>query len=114
MDVSHKVETEEMIMTEKLLENRKKGMAALLLNLLGLLLAIAVMVVGIVLAETGKSPVFGTVMGILGLVGLLLGWIPLVGFLVGLILNILGTVVDVYAVAGVILTLLVYFKIIKE
>lgn len=37
-----------MIMTEKLLENRKNGMAALLLNLLGLLLAIAVMVVGIV------------------------------------------------------------------
>ena len=56
--------------------------------------------------------VVGAVVGFV--VGTLLGWIPLVGFLVGLILNILGTVVDVYAVAGVILTLLVYFKIIKE
>ena len=98
-------------MTEKLLENRKKGMAALLLNLLGLLLAIAVMVVGIVLAETGKSPVFGTVMGILGLVGLLLGWIPLIGIVVGLILKIAGIIIDVYAIAGIVLTLLTYFKV---
>ena len=47
------------------------------------------------------------------LVGTLLGWIPLVGFLVGLILKIAGTIVDVYAIGGVVLTLLVYFKVIK-
>ena len=92
-------------MTEKLLENRKKGMAALLLNLLGLLLAIAVMVVGIVLAETGKSPVFGTVMGILGLVGLLLGWIPLCGLKVlkpqeALVLTLFGNYIGTLKGAG--------------
>lgn len=47
------------------------------------------------------------------LVGTLLGWIPVIGFIVGLVLKIAGTVVDVYAIAGVILTLLVYFKVIK-
>lgn len=47
------------------------------------------------------------------LVGTLLGWIPVVGFIIGLVLKIVGTVVDVYAIGGVILTLLVYFKVIK-
>ena len=92
-------------MTEKLLENRKNGMVALLINLLGLLLAIAVMVVGIVLAETGKSPVFGTVMGILGLVGLLLGWIPLCGLKVlkpqeALVLTLFGNYIGTLKGAG--------------
>ena len=92
-------------MTEKLLENRKNGMVALLINLLGLLLAIAVMVVGIVLAETGKSPVFGTVMGILGLVGLLLGWIPLCGLKVlkpqeALVLTFFGNYIGTLKGAG--------------
>ena len=47
------------------------------------------------------------------LVGTLLGWIPVIGFIVGLILKIAGTIVDVYAIGGIILTLLVYFKVIK-
>ena len=48
------------------------------------------------------------------LVGTLLGWIPVIGFIVGLGLKIAGTIVDVYAIGGIILTLLVYFKLIKE
>ena len=55
--------------------------------------------------------VIGAVVG--WVVGTLLGWIPLVGFLVGLVLKIAGTIVDVYAIGGVVLTLLVYFKVIK-
>lgn len=47
------------------------------------------------------------------LVGTLLGWIPVIGFIVGLILKIAGTIVDVYAIGGIILTLLVYFKVLK-
>lgn len=47
------------------------------------------------------------------LVGTLLGWIPVIGALVGLILKIAGTIVDVYAIGGIILTLLVYFKVVK-
>lgn len=55
--------------------------------------------------------VIGAVVG--WLVGTLLGWIPVVGFIIGLVLKIAGTVVDVYAIGGVIFTLLVYFKVIK-
>ena len=55
--------------------------------------------------------VIGAVVG--WVVGTLLGWIPVVGLLVGLILKIAGTIVDVYAIAGVVLTLLVFFKVIK-
>lgn len=47
------------------------------------------------------------------LVGTLLGWIPVVGFIVGLVLKIAGTIVDVYAIGGIVLTLLVYFKVLK-
>lgn len=47
------------------------------------------------------------------LIGTLLGWIPVIGFIVGLILKIAGTIVDVYAIGGVVLTLLVYFKVLK-
>lgn len=47
------------------------------------------------------------------LVGTLLGWIPVIGFIVGLILKIAGTIVDVYAIGGIVLTLLVYFKVLK-
>ena len=55
--------------------------------------------------------VIGAVVGFV--VGALLGWIPLVGFIVGLVLKIAGTIVDVYAIGGVVLTLLVYFKVLK-
>lgn len=47
------------------------------------------------------------------LISTLLGWIPLVGLLIGLILKIAGTIVDVYAIGGIILTLLVYFKVVQ-
>lgn len=55
--------------------------------------------------------VVGAVVGFV--VGSLLGWIPLIGLVVGLVLKIFGTIVDVYAFGGVVLTLLVYFKVIK-
>ena len=47
------------------------------------------------------------------LIGTLLGWIPLIGIVVGLLLKIAGIIIDVYAVAGIVLTLLVYFKVLK-
>ena len=57
----------------------------------------------------------GSLVGFLvgSLVGSLLGGIPVIGAIVGLILYIFGTIVDVYAIGGVILTLLVYFKVIQ-
>ena len=92
-------------MTEIVLQNKKNGMATLLLNLLGLLLAIAVMVVGIVLAETGRSTVLGTVLGVLGLIAVLLGWIPLCGLKVlkpqeALVLTLFGNYIGTLKGAG--------------
>ena len=43
----------------------------------------------------------------------ILGWIPIVKDLLGLVLKIFGTIVDVYGIGGIILTLLVYFKVLK-
>lgn len=47
------------------------------------------------------------------LIGTLLGWIPLIGFIIGLLLKIAGIIIDVYAVGGIILSLLVYFKVLN-
>ena len=69
-------------MTEKVLQNKKNGMAVMLINLLVLVLALAGLIVGIVLTESGKSfavDVIGTVLAILCGVTLFLGWIPLCG-----------------------------------
>ena len=55
--------------------------------------------------------VVGALVGIV--TGALLQFIPL-GNILGPILQLLGSVVDVYATGGVVLTLLVYFKVIKE
>ena len=66
-------------MTEKVLQHKKNGMAVMLLNLLGLVVMLAVMICGIVLAESGKFPVFGNVMAVAAIICLMVGWIPLLG-----------------------------------
>ena len=63
-------------MTEKVLHNKKNGMAALLLNLLGLLLALAAVICGAFIADYAAA---GVALLIVGILGLLLGWIPLCG-----------------------------------
>ena len=45
---------------------------------------------------------------------LITGWIPVVGAIVGWVLGIVGGLVDLYALAGIVLALLVYFKVIKD
>lgn len=47
------------------------------------------------------------------LLGILLGWISVIGTVVGWILKIAGFIVNAYALLGVIFTLLVYFKVLK-
>jgi len=44
--------------------------------------------------------------------GLVTGWIPVLGAVVGWVLKILGTLVDIYVVAGIIIKVLVYLKVI--
>lgn len=47
------------------------------------------------------------------LAGLLTGWIPVIGKLIGLILKIAGSIVELYVVVGVILSLLKFFKVVE-
>ena len=50
----------------------------------------------------------------IALSGLITGWIPVVGALVGIILKLAGALVDVYVLAGIVIQVLVYTKVIKD
>lgn len=70
----------EQIMEEKVLSKSKNGMAALLLTLLLYLAAIGAIVVGaMVLNEIGPYKPLGIVLFVIGLLYVILGWIPLCG-----------------------------------
>lgn len=45
--------------------------------------------------------------------GVLLGWIPFLGKLLGVLLSIAGAIVDIYVISGIVIQLLVFFKIIQ-
>ncbi|MBR2354533.1 MAG: hypothetical protein IKA76_08540 [Clostridia bacterium] len=45
---------------------------------------------------------------------LITGWIPGVGALVGWVLGLAGGLIDLYALVGIILQILVYTKVIKD
>ena len=64
-------------MTEKLLENKKNGMAALLLTILGLIAATGLVVVGAIGLEANHG--YGIPLFVIGLVWLCVGWIPFMG-----------------------------------
>ena len=51
---------------------------------------------------------------IIALSSLITGWIPVVGALVGIILKLIGALVDVYVLAGIVIQVLVYTKVIKD
>lgn len=59
--------------------------------------------------------IVATIIGsvLLGLTGAITGWIPVVGTLVGIILGAIGTLIDVYCVAGIVILVLVYLKVLK-
>ncbi|MBE6548962.1 MAG: SPFH domain-containing protein [Ruminococcaceae bacterium] len=64
-------------MTEKILQNKKHGMAALLLTILGLIAAIALLGVGIYFDETGNK--IGIPLIVVGMFWLFISWIPFLG-----------------------------------
>ena len=67
-------------MQEKILTTKKTGMVVMLLNILLLLSAIPVMIIGITMSETeGANNALGYVLGIGGMVFLCVGWIPMIG-----------------------------------
>ena len=59
--------------------------------------------------------VVGILAGLLiALAGALVGWIPVVGALVGWVLGVIGGLIDLYVFVGIILQLLVYFKVLNK
>ena len=50
---------------------------------------------------------------LLGLIGLISGWIPVLGAIIGWILGAIGTVIEVYCVIGIVLSILDYLKVLK-
>ena len=66
-----------------------------------------------------KALIFYIVILVIGIIvgavlGALLGGIPVIGSLVGLILKLFGTVVDVFGAGGIVLSILVFTKVIKD
>lgn len=58
--------------------------------------------------------IVGAVAGLLiGFAGILTGWIPVVGAIVGWALRIISIIVDVYVVCGIIVAILLALKVIK-
>ena len=59
--------------------------------------------------------VLGFVFGLVsGLASLLVGWIPVAGFIFDLLLSIIGYFVSVYSLMGLVLLILVFCKVIKD
>ena len=75
---------------------QKKSVSSLVVNLI-------VWVVGAFLAGV-----------ILWLATALTGWIPVVGWLIGTIVGVLGGVIELYTVIGIILSILVFLDILKD
>ena len=66
-------------MTEKLLNTKKNGMVAMLINLAVLVLSIVGLVFGIITTEADPGSVPGIVLCVVSAIVLVLGWIPLCG-----------------------------------
>lgn len=50
---------------------------------------------------------------LISLAGLLIGWIPVLGPILGWASGIVGWVVEVYVIAGIVIRILSFFKVIK-
>ena len=51
---------------------------------------------------------------VLWLATALTGWIPVVGWLIGVIVGIAGGVVELYSVIGIVLSILVFLDVLKD
>lgn len=51
---------------------------------------------------------------VIALSALIVGWIPVIGGLVGIVLGLVGGLVDIYVLAGIVIQILVFAKVIKD
>ncbi len=71
---------------------------------------VANLVIGIILYV-----VVGIVAGaLIALSTLLIGWIPVIGWLVAWALGVVGSLIGVYVLAGIVIQILVFAKVIKD
>ena len=62
----------------------------------------------------GNLIVVGFIAGVLiGLSALITGWIPVVGAIIGWILGIASSLIEIYVLAGIIIQILVFAKVLK-
>ena len=50
---------------------------------------------------------------VLGLIGIITGWIPVLGLLIGLVLGLVGGIVELYCLVGIVLVVLKFLGIVK-
>lgn len=50
---------------------------------------------------------------VIGLATLIVGWIPIVGAIIGWALGVIGSLIELYVIAGIVIKILVYAKVIK-
>ena len=71
---------------------------------------VANLIIGIILYV-----VVGIVAGaLIALSTLLIGWIPVIGWLVAWALGVVGSLIGVYVLAGIVIQILVFAKVIKD
>ena len=59
--------------------------------------------------------VVGIIAGaVIALSALITGWIPIIGLLIGWALGVVGSLVEVYVLAGIVIQILVFVKVIKD
>ena len=51
---------------------------------------------------------------LIGLAGLITGWIPVAGAVIGILLRAIGSLVEVYIIAGIVFKFLAYFNVLKD
>ena len=51
---------------------------------------------------------------LLGIIGLVVVWIPLLGWLVATVLGIVGGLIELYSIIGIVLTILVFCDVLKD
>ena len=51
---------------------------------------------------------------VIWLANILLGWIPLIGAIVALVVRVLAALIDVYVVAGIVIQILAFLKLLKD
>ena len=50
---------------------------------------------------------------VIGLATLIVGWLPVVGAIIGWALGGIGSLIELYVIAGIVIKILVYAKVIK-